>query len=90
MLAIVGLINLPIIHYSVTWWNTLHQGASVSSIEKIAQPAIHSDMLMPLILMSIAFQLMYVALMLMRARDEVLVQNQNAGWVKKLILGGSK
>ena len=90
VLALVGLVNLPIIHYSVTWWNTLHQGASVSSIEKIAQPAIHSDMLMPLILMSVAFQLFYVAFMLMRARAEVLLQNQNLRWVKDLIMREAK
>jgi heme exporter protein C len=86
ILAIVGLINLPIIHYSVTWWNTLHQGASVSSMEKISQPAIHADMLMPLILMGIAFKFLYGALMLMRARNEVLVQEQNTGWVKKIVM----
>jgi heme exporter protein C len=86
ILAIVGLINLPIIHYSVTWWNTLHQGPSVSSVERIAQPAIHSDMILPLLLMGIAFKLLYGALVLMRARYEVLVQEQNSGWVKKVIL----
>jgi heme exporter protein C len=90
ILAIVGLVNLPIIHYSVTWWNTLHQGASISSIEKISQPAIHSDMLMPLLLMGIAFKLLYGALMLMRARDEVLIQEQNTGWVKKIIMEKDK
>ncbi len=90
VLAIVGLINLPVIHYSVTWWNTLHQGASVSSIEKISQPAIHNDMLMPLVLMGISFKLLYGALMLMRARDEVLIQEQNTGWVKKIILENNK
>lgn len=90
ILAIVGLVNLPIIHYSVTWWNTLHQGASISSIEKISQPAIHSDMLMPLLLMGVAFKLLYGALMLMRARDEVLIQEQNTGWVKKIIMEGEK
>jgi heme exporter protein C len=90
ILAIVGLVNLPIIHYSVTWWNTLHQGASISSIEKISQPAIHSDMLMPLLLMGIAFKLLYGALMLMRARDEMLIQEQNTGWVKKIIMEKDK
>jgi heme exporter protein C len=90
ILAIVGLVNLPVIHYSVTWWNTLHQGASISSIEKISQPAIHSDMLMPLLLMGIAFKLLYGALMLMRSRDEMLIQEQNTGWVKKIIMEKSK
>lgn len=87
VLAIVGLINLPIIHYSVNWWNTLHQGASVGSIEKIAQPAIHADMLIPLILMGLAFKFLYGALVLMRARDEVLVQEQNSRWVKEIVMG---
>ncbi|WP_428086968.1 heme ABC transporter permease [Candidatus Thioglobus sp.] len=86
ILAIVGLVNIPIIHYSVIWWNTLHQGPSISSIEKISQPAIHADMLIPLILMGIAFKLLYGALMLMRARDEVLTQEQNSSWVKKIIM----
>lgn len=90
ILAIVGLINLPIIHYSVNWWNTLHQGASISSVEKIAQPAIHSDMLVPLVLMGIAFKLLYGALVLMRARYEVLTQEQNRSWVREMILRGSK
>ncbi len=90
VLAIVGLINLPIIHYSVNWWNTLHQGASVSSIEKISQPAIHSDMLMPLMIMGIAFKLLYGALMLMRARDELLIREQNSRWVKSVIMEGEK
>ncbi len=90
VLAIVGLINIPIIHYSVTWWNTLHQGASVSSVEKIAAPAIHPDMLMPLILMSISFKLLYGALMLMRARDEVLIREQNMRWVKNVIMEDGK
>lgn len=90
ILAIVGLINLPVIHYSVNWWNTLHQGASVSSIEKISQPAIHSDMLIPLVIMGIAFKLLYGALMLMRARDELLIREQNSRWVKSVIMEGEK
>ena len=90
ILAIVGLINLPVIHYSVNWWNTLHQGASVSSIEKISQPAIHSDMLIPLVIMGIAFKLLYGALMLMRARDELLIREQNSRWVKGVIMEGEK
>ena len=87
ILAMVGIINIPIIHYSVNWWNTLHQGASVSSIEKIAQPAIHQDMLIPLLIMGVAFKLLYGALMLMRARSEILIHEQNKSWVKEVITG---
>jgi heme exporter protein C len=83
VLAIVGLVNLPIIHYSVNWWNTLHQGASVS-VNKVAIQ--DSDMLIALLLMSMAFKFLYGALMLMRARDEVLVTEQNSSWVKKVIM----
>ncbi len=83
VLAIVGLVNLPIIHYSVNWWNTLHQGASVS-VNKVAIQ--DSDMLIALLLMGMAFKFLYGALMLMRARDEVLVTEQNSSWVKKVIM----
>lgn len=82
ILAIVGLINLPIIHYSVNWWNTLHQGASVS---KIGAPAIHIDMLIPLLIMAVAFKLFYGGLVLIRARNEVLLREQNSRWVKTLV-----
>lgn len=83
VLAIVGLVNLPIIHYSVNWWNTLHQGASVSINKMAIQDA---DMLIALLLMGMAFKFLYGALMLMRARDEVLAREQNASWVKKVIM----
>jgi heme exporter protein C len=84
ILAIVGLINLPIIKYSVEWWNTLHQGASISTIEKISKPAIDGSMIWPLFVMFVAFGLMYGALMLMRARDEMLIREQNTRWVKSI------
>jgi heme exporter protein C len=85
ILAIVGLINLPIIKYSVEWWNTLHQSASISTVEKISKPAIDGSMIWPLFVMFIAFGLMYGALMLMRARDEMLIREQNSRWVKAII-----
>jgi len=90
ILALVGIINLPIIHYSVKWWNTLHQGASISSMDKIAAPAIHPDMLWPLLIMAVAFKFMYAALALQRGRDEILFNEQNMRWVKDLIKGGER
>ncbi len=53
ILALVGVINIPIIHYSVEWWNTLHQGPTVTKFDK---PSIHISMLIPLLLMAVAFK----------------------------------
>jgi len=68
ILAIVGFINVPIIKFSVDWWNTLHQPASVV---KMGGPAIHPSMLTPLILMALAFKAYYVWLLLIRIRGEI-------------------
>jgi len=82
LLAIVGVVNIPIIHYSVEWWNTLHQGATVTKLDK---PSIHIDMLIPLLLMALAFKLLYATLVLVRARNEVLYRDRNRRWVRELI-----
>ncbi|KAB7742241.1 heme transporter HemC [Parvibaculum sedimenti] len=69
VLALVGSINVPIIHYSVVWWNTLHQPASVF---RIGGPAIATSMLMPLLIMALGFTLFFVTLLLLRMRTEIL------------------
>ncbi len=56
VLALVGVVNIPIIHFSVEWWNTLHQPASVS---KLGAPSIHPSMLVPLLIMLIGFKLYF-------------------------------
>ncbi len=81
ILAIVGVVNIPIIHYSVEWWNTLHQGPTVT---KFDAPSIDISMLIPLLLMAGAFKLFYAFVLLMRARCEVLNRERNTQWVKKL------
>ena len=81
ILALVGVVNIPIIHYSVEWWNTLHQGPTVTKLDK---PSIHLSMLIPLLLMAFAFKLYYAFVVLMRARCEVLVRERNTGWVREL------
>ncbi len=63
-LALIGAINLPIIKFSVEWWNTLHQPASIL---KMSGPSIDGSMLMPLLLMIVAFTALFVALLLVRA-----------------------
>ena len=68
ILALVGLINLPIIKFSVDWWNTLHQPASIS---RIGAPTIHPSMLTPLLLMAGAYLAFFVTVLLLRIRGEL-------------------
>lgn len=82
ILAIVGVINVPIIHYSVEWWNTLHQGPTVT---KLDAPSIHLSMLIPLLLMAVAFMLYYAAVLLFRVRYEVLEREHRSQWVGEYV-----
>ncbi|MDH5472666.1 MAG: heme ABC transporter permease [Gammaproteobacteria bacterium] len=86
VLALVGVVNIPIIHYSVEWWSTLHQGPTVTKFDK---PSIHISMLIPLLLMAVAFKFYYATSVLMRARNEVLLREQNSRWVKEVIANES-
>ena len=67
--TLVGAINIPIIHFSVVWWNTLHQPASVF---RIGGPSIAPTMLWPLLVMAVAFTLLFITLHLMAIRNEIL------------------
>jgi len=80
VLALVGVINLPIIHYSVDWWNSLHQGHTVLKFGKASMPA---SMLVPLLLMMLAFTMYFGAIMLIRARGEVLRRERSARWINE-------
>ncbi len=82
LLAIVGVVNVPIIHYSVMWWNTLHQGPTVS---KLDAPSIHLSMLVPLLVMTVAFTLFYVVVLLMRTRWEIIDQERRSNWVEEFL-----
>ena len=68
ILALVGVVNLPIIKFSVDWWNTLHQPASIS---RIGAPTIHPSMLTPLLLMAGAYLAFFVTVLLLRIRGEL-------------------
>ena len=85
ILALVGVVNIPIIHYSVEWWNTLHQGPTVT---KFDTPSIDTRMLIPLLLMAVAFKLFYALTVMMRARCEILQRERNAAWVRELVEEG--
>jgi heme exporter protein C len=82
LLAIVGVVNVPIIHYSVVWWNSLHQGATVA---KIGKPAMALSMLWPLLSMFLGFMLFYAAVLCIRLRAEVLRRERQAVWVREAI-----
>jgi len=69
VLTLVGVVNLPIIKFSVDWWNTLHQPASVFRLDG---PTIHSSMLWPLLVMALAFTALFLTLHLIAIRNEIL------------------
>ena len=69
ILVLVGLINVPIIKFSVDWWNTLHQPASVL---RMGGPSIDESMLWPLLLMAVAFKTYYIWVLLVRIRAEII------------------
>ena len=75
ILALVGFINVPIIKFSVEWWSTLHQPASVFRMDG---PTIHPSMLWPLLLMALGFNTYYVVVMLLRVKSELLAARLNA------------
>jgi heme exporter protein C len=81
LVAVVGAVNVPIIYFSVQWWNTLHQGASVSFTQS---PRMASVMLTGMLLMSLAMWLYAAAIALWRVRSLILVRESHAAWVQQL------
>jgi heme exporter protein C len=78
ILAIVGVVNVPIIYFSVKWWNTLHQGASVSLSRA---PSMATTMLAGMLVMALGFWMYSVAAALTRVRGIILERERNAAWV---------
>ncbi len=79
VLAVVGVVNIPIIKYSVEWWNTLHQPATFTVTEKPAMPV---EMWLPLLIMVLGFYCFFTLVLLMRMRLEVLRRESRSSWVK--------
>ena len=75
ILALVGFVNVPIIKFSVDWWNTLHQPASLTRLDA---PAIHPDMLWPLLLMGIGYTTFFLTLLLLRMKSELIAARLRA------------
>lgn len=82
ILTLVGLVDLPIIHYSVYWWNTLHQGATLSIF---AKPKIHANMLYPLLIMLVGLTLYSIWIIIEKARYELVQRERRQTWVKELL-----
>jgi heme exporter protein C len=83
ILSIIGVINIPIIHYSVVWWNTLHQGDTVG----LSGSKMHISMLWPLLVMALALKLYWVAVLLLKSRVMVLRLERSKAWAQKALLG---
>jgi heme exporter protein C len=83
LLALVGVVNIPIIYFSVRWWNTLHQGATISMT---AAPKMATTMLTAMLLMTFAFWAYAFAVAFMRVRAIVLERESHAQWVQELTL----
>ncbi|MDP2786012.1 MAG: heme ABC transporter permease CcmC [Sulfurimicrobium sp.] len=82
LIALVGVVNVPIIYFSVRWWNTLHQGASVS-VSKA--PSMASIMLAGMLVMAFAVWMYAIAAALSRARSIILERERNSQWVAQLL-----
>lgn len=80
ILVLVGFVDLPIIHYSVYWWNTLHQGAT---LRLLSPSAIDNSMLYPLLAMITAFMLYYAMVLFIRIRYELTALESNHHWVQR-------
>ncbi|NND59607.1 MAG: heme ABC transporter permease [Gammaproteobacteria bacterium] len=93
LLAVVGLVNVPIIHYSVEWWTTLHQPAVTDIVIDASGIDVQSNILDPvmlwsLLIMAVGFKLYFAAIALTRVRAEVLDREWHKRWAREVIAGG--
>jgi heme exporter protein C len=79
LVALVGGINVPIIYFSVTWWNTLHQGATISMTQA---PSMANAMLLAMLLMALSFWAYAIAMVLVRVRTLILQREGHAQWLQ--------
>jgi len=84
ILALAGVANVPIIHFSVIWWASLHQGPTLSKLEA---PSISWDMLWPLLAMILAFTLYFFGVLALRVRGEVLAREFQSRWAQDVLRG---
>jgi len=82
LLALIGVVNLPIIHYSVRWWNTLHQAESV---RLLGESSIHLSMLWPLLLMALATKFWFLGSLAARSRMALMEADADKAWVREAL-----
>jgi heme exporter protein C len=82
VLAVVGIVNVPIVHYSVVWWNDLHQASSVTLTGK---DTIATSMLVPLLISLVGFTLYFGAVLLVRLRGEILRRERASAWIREAV-----
>jgi heme exporter protein C len=82
VLAVVGIVNVPIVHYSVVWWNDLHQASSITLTGK---DTIATSMLVPLLVSLLGFSLYFGAVLLVRLRAEILRRERAAAWIREAL-----
>jgi heme exporter protein C len=82
VLTLIGAINIPIIYFSVKWWNTLHQGASISLTKA---PSMAKIMLIGMLVMAIAAWFYTIAVALVRVRGIILERERQSEWVKEIL-----
>ncbi|MDP4546703.1 MAG: heme ABC transporter permease CcmC [Marinobacter sp.] len=87
VLVLVGVVNIPIIKYSVDWWNTLHQPATFKLTEK---PSMAMEMWVPLLLSVLGLYLLFGWLACLRMKTEILVRERRTRWVREHVLAGRK
>ena len=81
-LAVIGMVNVPIVRFSVEWWNSLHQSPSVMKLARASMPA---SMLVPLLLMLAGFTVFFLAFLSVRLRAEVLRREKRSAWVREMV-----
>ncbi len=84
ILSIVGIVIIPIIKFSVEWWSTLHQPATIS---KLGKPSMATEMLIPLLILILAYYLYFFTSLLMRARVHVIEREKQSRWVQTMMEG---
>lgn len=83
LLAVVGVVNIPIVHYSVEWWSTLHQGPTITRFD---EPAIEWSMLWPLLTVALGFTLLFGWLVSVRMRAELLWRERRSRWARRHVV----
>ena len=81
VLALVGIVNVVIVHFSVEWWSSLHQGQTV-----FKKGTMDAEMRIPLLIMLVGFTLLFGSMLLRRIRTEVLYRERRTRWVREMIL----